>query len=82
MSTEIHTESEYLAEKIYTKQKKAILSMRGTEWFNEIIKYFEIEIAEIHELLTICKTDDLLRLQWRYEYANWFLTFLKERGDL
>ena len=65
------------AELMYKKQINAIQGIKHTDWYKEMIKYWERELEAVELTFPIVQEKDLKALQNRYILSSKFLTFLK-----
>ena len=62
---------------MYEEQRNAIIWIKETKGYKEIMKYFEREKEAVGVNLTTCTKENLQYFQARYNSASWFLTFLE-----
>lgn len=69
-------EPESEAIKMYKKQVNAIQWIKDSDWFKEIVNYWEREVDSIETAYPTIKKEDLEGLQIKHGISSAFLSFL------
>lgn len=62
--------------KQFEAQKESIASISNTNWFREIVKYWQREKEACQDRLRTMKSDNIWAVQWELEVSIRFLEFL------
>jgi len=66
---------------IYDLQVKSIYNIKDTDWYKEIVSFWEREKENALSELTTTTADKLDKLQAKYEISNSFVMFLNRLAN-